>query len=481
MSDAGTEPPRYTRPDGCATFRNVKRLLSLVFISILLAPLAPAQATGGTTYSIVRSLGATLIPTHTDLGTCGGGDQGSSKCSMTVPFPVQVYGSSYSTLWVGGDGELGVGGYGAQYDGTTGAGGCVPILHSGAYHDPDAPTLLALWDTGITYDVSTALVGTSPSRRFVVEWRGTDRSGALVDFEMVLHEDSSTITTIYGSVPPVIYAAVGIEAGWNGPVTEYACYLGPEGIRGPRIPANLTAGTKVNYVPTPVTDTTSPAVTSPTYHFVLGSSLVNDGVLVQIAWGATDPDDAIVEYDVWNIAYEGGFEYQWGRTTAKGFTTSNPGDFAFGVRGIDSHGNVGPLMWGSANGTKVREETPGSWWNGGLSYSAGWKTDPMAGASDGAVEFTKAAGASATFTFTGDHVAWYGTRGPGYGSARVYVDGVLRPVVDCHASSKHKATLLFRYGFSTFGEHTVRIVNLATSGHPRIDVDAFATLEGYYG
>jgi hypothetical protein len=297
---------------------------------------------------------------------------------------------------------------------------------------------------------------------------------------MVLHEDNSAITTIYGSVPSVTYAAVGIEAGWNGPVTEYACHLGPDGPRGTGTPANLTAGTRLDYVPTPETDTTSPTTTSPTYHFVLGSSLVNDGVLVQVTWGATDPDDSIVKYDLWNIAYEGGYEYQWGRTTTKGFTTSVPNDFGFGVRAIDSHGNVGPLTWGPANGTKVREETPASWWNGSLSYSAGWKLASMAGASNGTVEFTKRANASATFTFTGDHVAWYGTTGPGYGSARVFVDGVLRPIVDCHASSKHKAILLFRYGFPTFGEHTIKIVNLATSAHPRIDIDAFATLEGYY-
>jgi hypothetical protein len=43
-----------------------------------------------------------------------------------------------------------------------------------------------------------------------------------------------------------------------------------------------------------------------------------------------------------------------------------------------------------------------------------------------------------------------------------------------HASATASRRILFRYGWPRAGQHTIRIMNLATAGHPRIDLDGFA-------
>ena len=84
--------------------------------------------------------------------------------------------------------------------------------------------------------------------------------------------------------------------------------------------------------------------------------------------------------------------------------------------------------------------------------------------------------ASAKLTFTGRNVAIFGTRGPGCGSFQVFVDGALRATADAHASTTGYRRMLFRFGWNAAVQHTVRVVNVATAGHPRTDLDGFAIL-----
>jgi hypothetical protein len=58
----------------------------------------------------------------------------------------------------------------------------------------------------------------------------------------------------------------------------------------------------------------------------------------------------------------------------------------------------------------------------------------------------------------------------------VYVDGVLAVTVNLHASTYQAGRTVWAVNFATAGTHTIKIVNLGTSGHPRIDVDAFVRL-----
>ena len=113
-------------------------------------------------------------------------------------------------------------------------------------------------------------------------------------------------------------------------------------------------------------------------------------------------------------------------------------------------------------------------WSSAITYSGSWSRVTQSSAWAGALRRTSSGGAAATYTFTGRNVAVVGTRGPAYGSFQVVVDGVLRGTVDAHASATASRRILFRYGWPRAGQHTIRIMNLATAGHPRIDLDGFA-------
>jgi hypothetical protein len=66
--------------------------------------------------------------------------------------------------------------------------------------------------------------------------------------------------------------------------------------------------------------------------------------------------------------------------------------------------------------------------------------------------------------------------GPGRGSAAVYVDGKYRATISLASTTYRARQVVYATSWSTSGVHTLRIVNLGTAGHPRVDVDAFVQL-----
>ena len=62
-----------------------------------------------------------------------------------------------------------------------------------------------------------------------------------------------------------------------------------------------------------------------------------------------------------------------------------------------------------------------------------------------------------------------------HGSAKVYIDGVLKATINTRSSSKLNRVVAYQFAWASNGAHTLKIVNLATSGHPRISVDGFLT------
>jgi hypothetical protein len=85
---------------------------------------------------------------------------------------------------------------------------------------------------------------------------------------------------------------------------------------------------------------------------------------------------------------------------------------------------------------------------------------------------TRNAALRATVTGAGKHVALAMAKGPARGRAAVYFDGVLQKTIDTYASSNKNRIVMWQRSLPS-GTHTVKVVNLATSGRPRIDVDAF--------
>jgi lysozyme len=141
------------------------------------------------------------------------------------------------------------------------------------------------------------------------------------------------------------------------------------------------------------------------------------------------------------------------------------------VKATDGASNLsGPVFGPTFRALLVQQ------WGTGITYSGTWYTVFNSGASGGSLRYTTRKGASATYKFSGTSVSWIAYRGPNRGAARVYVDGVDAGVIDLHAASYGARPIVFTRSWPSSGSHTIRIVCLGTSGHPRIDVDAFVKL-----
>ena len=109
-----------------------------------------------------------------------------------------------------------------------------------------------------------------------------------------------------------------------------------------------------------------------------------------------------------------------------------------------------------------------------IAYTGSWRSASHGGYAGDAVLYATASGATATFTFTGTKVIWYGPVGPTRGKARVLVDGVAVKTVDLGASSftAHKA--IFSKTWTTAAKHTLVIEVAGTAGRPYVAIDEMA-------
>jgi hypothetical protein len=97
-------------------------------------------------------------------------------------------------------------------------------------------------------------------------------------------------------------------------------------------------------------------------------------------------------------------------------------------------------------------------------YRSTWSTARYRDYSGTRATYSTRTGATATITFTGTGIAWFGPVGPTRGTARVYVDGRSMGTVDLRRSSFAPHRLLFARALSA-GTHTFRIV-VTSSGRP---------------
>ena len=108
------------------------------------------------------------------------------------------------------------------------------------------------------------------------------------------------------------------------------------------------------------------------------------------------------------------------------------------------------------------------------SYTGTWKTSTCLCFSGGTDTETSASGASASYKFTGNLIQLVSAMGSTRGSFKVYIDGVYKTTISTYITNPNRnAVIVWQRAFSSVGTHTLKIVNVATSGHPRIDVDAF--------
>ena len=112
-----------------------------------------------------------------------------------------------------------------------------------------------------------------------------------------------------------------------------------------------------------------------------------------------------------------------------------------------------------------------------IDYDGHWRIARHDSYRGGTVRYATGRGASATLTFTGRGVTWYGPTGPTRGRAKVYVDGKLVRTVDLRRSTFHARAAVYSKRWSTARTHSIKIVVLRTRGRSMVAIDGFGIVK----
>lgn len=104
-----------------------------------------------------------------------------------------------------------------------------------------------------------------------------------------------------------------------------------------------------------------------------------------------------------------------------------------------------------------------------LIYSGTWHNDSSSTFLNGTARYTSDTNASVSFAFTGTAIQWYGQNDTNFGTAKVYIDGILAETVNVNGPMISQKRLFSRTGLPA-GEHTILVVCTSAT----IDVDYFA-------
>src|SRR6478736_10275993 len=152
-------------------------------------------------------------------------------------------------------------------------------------------------------------------------------------------------------------------------------------------------------------------------------------------------------------------------------TVPSSGATRFRVRAFDKAKNAAYSAATTRSGRLVQNSSTA------VHYSSPWGLSTSPSYSGGSARYTSTSGRSASYTFTGRSIAVVATRGTTRGKVKVYIDGVLQATVDTYRGSTQYRSVVWRKAYPSTVTKTIRVVVLATSGRPRVDLDAFAVLK----
>jgi GH25 family lysozyme M1 (1,4-beta-N-acetylmuramidase) len=220
-----------------------------------------------------------------------------------------------------------------------------------------------------------------------------------------------------------------------------------------------------------VTDGLPPTVTTTVSRLFYRATLGTSTTPVRTTWSATDPS-GVAGYQA-ELSTNAG---SWAPLTLSPATTTSltqslrfGSSYRYVVKATDGASNTSSWRYGPTFTPSLAQE-----W--AATYGGTWSKGTSASASGGALRATAYKGAWASYTFSGMSISWVSYRGPNRGSAAVYVDGKYRTTISLYASSYLARQIVYATSWGSNGKHTIKIVNLGTAGHSRIDVDAFIRL-----
>ncbi|HSL97367.1 MAG TPA: fibronectin type III domain-containing protein [Candidatus Deferrimicrobiaceae bacterium] len=225
-------------------------------------------------------------------------------------------------------------------------------------------------------------------------------------------------------------------------------------------------------------DLTAPTTKAPKAKLVSGQSLASAArkaaFPVRLRWAGSDSGGAgLADYDVaWSVNGSAWTMISSHVPTASLELDLKPGTtYRFRVRARDKAGNVGAWAAGPTVRPKLVQQTSSR-----IVWRKAWSGASDAGYSGGSVRHSATLKAKAIYTFKGRSIGFVTTFGPDRGSVKVVIDGTYVTTLDLSSGEPGQRVVAFSRNWKLVGTHTIKLVVRATSGHPRVDVDAFAVL-----
>jgi beta-glucosidase-like glycosyl hydrolase len=222
----------------------------------------------------------------------------------------------------------------------------------------------------------------------------------------------------------------------------------------------------------PPADATAPALTTPDSRLYFPSTLGTTSAPARTSWSATDAC-GISGYGVDRQSNGGAYTVQALATPRSSSIAQSLGvgsTYRYAAKATDGAGNT---RWaaGATIEPVLTQQT-----STGIGYTGTWATGTSSSYSGGTTRYATVAGAKATYPFSGSSVAWVTATGPTRGSAKVYIDGIYKGTINLYSSTVVVRRIPFAYSWTASGSHRITIVAVGTTGHPRVDLDAFVRL-----
>lgn len=193
---------------------------------------------------------------------------------------------------------------------------------------------------------------------------------------------------------------------------------------------------------------------------------------VTLTWQATGPVFPVTGYQLQRKLGTGAWTtiaLPSALSTSIKLTVPATGTFAFRVKAVTSDPSAWSLLEMPASTARLLQQTVAT-----VKYAGTWTSASSTAFSGGSVKWSKAAKASATFTFTGTAVALLSEKATLRGKVTITVDGGSPVTVDLRGATLNRV-LAWQWS-GRYGKHTVKVVVAGTAGRPRVDLDGFVTM-----
>ena len=225
-------------------------------------------------------------------------------------------------------------------------------------------------------------------------------------------------------------------------------------------------------------DHAAPTVQRPSVAPLAGKQLGASTVPALVTWSGSDAASGIARFDLQQSINGRAFTDLVPASltaTRQQVALVVGSSYQFRVRATDAAGNVSAWVPGPTLLAEVVQQNAPA-----VAYAGTWANESPSGASGGSVRSASAAGAKATFTFTGQAVSWVAQMGPNRGKAAVFLDGTRVSTVDLYSARARTRRMVFAAALGSEGTHTLQIRVLGTrnpaSTGTKVDIDAFVRL-----